>query len=394
MKKPLLFSITLVFLIACGGVKNTQEAINNGNYYTAMNKAIDNLADNKTKKRHQPYIVLLEEAFKKNTERELQNIKFLKKDGNPANLEAIYTSFTNLRRMQRRIRPLLPLRIVEEGRDATFLFTNYDERIIASKNELSEYLYANASNLMENALNKSDYKNAYSDFNYLNKINPGYRDTRLKIEEAHAKGMDYVKVDIINETEQIIPVRLEEELLNFNTYGLNNLWTEYHSNAVDSLNYDYEMQVAFRNIAISPEQVRETQIVKERQIKDGYSYATNDDGAIVRDSLGNKIKIDKFRTVSCDFYQFTQFKSTQVTGNVVFMDLRTNQQLNAYPLSSEFVFEHVYANYEGDKRALNNDLISLLNLGAVPFPSNEQMVYDAGEDIKSRLKQIIVNQNF
>jgi hypothetical protein len=54
----------------------------------------------------------------------------------------------------------------------------------------------------------------------------------------------------------------------------------------------------------------------------------------------------------------------------------------------------VYANYNGDKRALDNNLVALLNLGAVPFPSNEQMVYDAGEDLKARLKEIVVRHKF
>ncbi|QLG43825.1 hypothetical protein [Costertonia aggregata] len=394
MKKALLYSIVLVIFISCGGVKKTQEALNSGNYSTAIDKAIVNLVENKTKKGHQDYIILLEEAFKKNTERELQKINFLNKDGNPANFETIFNSYSNLKDIQQRIRPLLPLRIYEENRNAKFSFQNYDEKIITAKIELSDYLYDNATNLLANASEKVDYRRAYDDFTYLEKLNPGYSDTKQKIEEAYAKGLDYVKVKMVNDTEQIIPARLEEDLLNFNTYGLNNLWTEYHSNPNDKINYDYEMEVAFRGIDISPEQVREKQISKERQIKDGYTYATDNDGNVVKDSLGNKIKIDKFKTVRCDFYQFTQFKSAQVTGNVVFKDLRTKQQVNTYPLSSGFVFEHVYANYDGDKRALENDLISLLQLAAVPFPSNEQMVFDAGEDLKARLKQIITSQNF
>jgi hypothetical protein len=30
----------------------------------------------------------------------------------------------------------------------------------------------------------------------------------------------------------------------------------------------------------------------------------------------------------------------------------------------------------------------------VPFPSNEQMVYDSGEDLKAKLKDIIVRNKF
>jgi len=154
------------------------------------------------------------------------------------------------------------------------------------------------------------------------------------------------------------------------------------------------MQVSFDQIDISPEQVNEKEISKEKQIKDGYKYAVDANGNTVKDSLGNKIKIDKFKTVRCTFHQFTQFKSARVAGNVIYIDLKTRQQINSYPLTSEFVFEHIYADINGDKRALDNDLIRYLDEVAVPFPSNEQMVYDAGEDLKARIKSIVGRHRF
>ena len=393
MKKILLIT-SVLFFISCGGVKKTQEALNSGDYNSAIYKALDNLVDNKTKKGNQPYVLLLEEAFKKNTERELKEIAFLQKNGNPASYEVIYNSYLKLKSIEERIKPLLPLQIYDENRNAKFSFNDYDSKIIAAKNDLSDYLYKNANTLLTQALKKEDYRKAYDDLSYLEKINPGYKDTRNKIQEAHNKGLDYVRVGLFNDTEQIIPVRLEEELLNFNTYGLNNLWTEYHTTASNNINYDYEMNVVFRDINITPEQIKEKQISKEKQIKDGFTYALDKNGNQVKDSLGNKIKIDKFKTVKCEFYQFTQFKAAQVTGLVSFTDLKTKQQINSYPLASEFIFEHVYAKYKGDKLALDNDLISLLSLAAVPFPSNEDMVYDAGEDLKAKLKGIITRHQF
>ena len=394
MKKTILFTTILVLLIACGGVKKTQEAINTGNYSAAINKAIRNLADNKTKKGNQPYVLLLEEAFKKYTQRELENIAYLKKEGNPANYDAIFNGYNRLKNIQEQIKPLLPLQVYEEDRNARFSFTNYNNEILVAKDNLSDYLYNSASELLQNAKYKEDYRNAYRDFEYLNELSPGFADSREKMDEAYIQGLDYVKVNMVNDTEQIVPARLEEELLNFNTYGLNDQWTQYHTNPLAEVNYDYEMQVAFRAINISPEQIQEKQIIKEKQIKDGVEVLVDADGRVVKDSLGNEIEVDRFRTVSCNFYQFTQLKSAQVTGNVSYIDLQRKQQLNSYPISSEFVFEHVYANYNGDKRALDNDLVPLLNRVAVPFPTNEQMVYDAGEDLKSRLKDIVVRQKF
>lgn len=68
--------------------------------------------------------------------------------------------------------------------------------------------------------------------------------------------------------------------------------------------------------------------------------------------------------------------------------------MNSYPLSSQFIFEHIYATHKGDKRALETDLISLLDLAAVPFPTNEQMVYDAGEDLKQQLSSLVRRHGF
>ncbi|PKA96592.1 hypothetical protein B0O79_0230 [Flavobacteriaceae bacterium MAR_2009_75] len=394
MKKTILFISIISLFAACSSIKQAQKSINTGNYENAIHTSIDNLAKNKTKKANQPYIVLLEQAYIKHTERELERIDFLENDENPAHYEAIYNSFVNLKAIQNKIKALLPLYIAEENRQANFEFNDYQDAIIDSKDDLAEFLYDNASNLLANATNKRDYRKAYDDFEYLDKIEPGYDDVKRKIEEAYAKGLDYISVDLVNETEQIIPARLEEELLNFNIYGLEDFWTKYHNNTQADVIYDYNMKLALRQINISPERISEKQLVKERQVKDGYKYAVNRDGSIVKDSLGNKVKIDKFKTVSCNFYEFTQFKTAAVSGLVQFTDLKTKQQLSSYPLASEFIFEHIYANYDGDKRAIDNDQLSLLKLKAIPFPSNEQMVYDAGEDLKAGLKSILRRQKF
>ncbi|MBG49447.1 MAG: hypothetical protein CML05_14270 [Pseudozobellia sp.] len=394
MKKNILFITAVTLLTACGGLKKTQKALNIGDYNQAIYTSIDNLAKNKGKKSNQPYILLLEEAYRKNTERELERIEFLKEDESPVHFEEIYNSYVNLNTIQERIKPLLPLQVQDEHRKAKFVFNNYNDEIIDSKDDLAEYLYDNATSLLQSASTKQDYRQAYDDLAYLNEIEPGFDDTRQKMQEAFEKGLDYVRVDLINETEQIIPARLEQEMLNFDIYGLNQLWTKFHTNPQAEIDYDYHMNLAFKSILISPERISEQQLIKERQIKDGYKYATDRQGNILKDSLGNKIKIDRFKTVKCNFYQFTQLKTAQVSGMVEFTDLRTKQPLQTYPLTSEFIFEHNYANYDGDKRALENDLVRLVKLKEVPFPTNEQMVYDAGEDLKNRLKSILQRQKF
>lgn len=392
-RKLLLFLITIV-LYSCGGKKKTVAALNTGNYDQAINTSVSKLRTNKHKKGKQDYILILEEAFAKAVDRDMNAIAFMEKEGNPANLERIYNSYTTLKNRQERIRPLLPLFHVEQGRNANFTFDNYDDEILNTKEQLSTYLYDSAKSLLSKARRKSDYRKVYDDLVYLNKINPNYKNTNDLIEEAHFKGTDFVKVSLKNNTNVIIPRRLESDLLNFSTYGLNDLWTVYHNEPQRSINYDYLMEVSFREINISPEQIRERQLEREKLIKDGWEYLLDENDDFVLDEDGKKIKVDKMVTVRCEYYEFMQFKEAQVVGNVQYRNLNTKQLLDAFPLSSTYVFEHIYANYNGDKRALDDDLIRYLGLQAVQFPTNEQMVYDSGQDLKNKLKSIITRYRF
>ena len=51
MKKVILLFIFSAIILACGSVKKTQKALNTGNYDNAITTAIENLQNNKTKKK-------------------------------------------------------------------------------------------------------------------------------------------------------------------------------------------------------------------------------------------------------------------------------------------------------------------------------------------------------
>ena len=393
MKKLLLFVALIFLMLSCSSIKNTQEAISNGNYDRAINTAIENLKRNKTKKGNQPYILLLEEAFTKATAKDLARINFLKKENNPEKIETIFVLYEQLKRRQELLKPLLPLYIVKENRDAIFQFTNYDDAIIENKNQLSVYLYAKVKRLF-NMDTKLEYRAAYDDLAYIEKVNPNFKDVRVLLNVAQERGLDFVIVSMKNETQKVIPERLEEDLLNFDTYGLNDLWTVYHGVKATNIAYDFALALNLRDIQVSPEQVREKEIIKEKLVVDGFTYLLDANGDQVLDKEGNKIKVDKMVSVRCELYQFTQFKSAKVTGQVKYIDLNTKQTIQTYPIASAFAFQHRYAEFKGDKRALESSFLDLIRLRVVPFPSNEQMIYDAGQDLKQKLKSIITRNKF
>jgi len=129
--------------------------------------------------------------------------------------------------------------------------------------------------------------------------------------------------------------------------------------------------------------------LRKKEIIDGWEYQLDSDGNVAKDSLGNDIKIDKIVEVKCRFFEFEQFKSSQVIAEVAYIDLKSNLLIETFPIESGFVFENFYARIRGDKRALNAEDRKILRNSRVPFPSNEQMVYDTGEDLKLKLKDII-----
>ena len=391
MKRIILLLLTL-FLFSCG-VKKTQSMLSNGDYDGAIERALDGLRTNKNAKGNQDYVYLLEEAFAKAKERDLNNLSLLVKEKNLANLEKIYNLYNQLHNRQDRIRGVLPLMLLKENRNSIFPFNDYSNELVASKADLSIYLYNNAKKLLASK-NKLVIREAYDDLAYLDKLNPNYKDVLDLMDQAKFKGTDFVFVSTKNETNMVIPSRLQDDLLDFSTYGINDKWTEYHNKKQSDIFYDFSLVVNFREIKISPEQVREKQFVKEKQIKDGTKPLLDDKGVQVKDSEGKPMVVDVMKTISASIYEFTQFKSVQTTAKVEFYDLNTKQLIDAYPLSSEFVFNYIYANYNGDKRACEQDYFQYFDRRAVPFPTNEQMVYDSGEDLKAKLKYIISGNRF
>lgn len=386
MKRLLLITVLVSALVSCSAKKQIEEAISHGNYDQAISEALRKLENNKDKKRKQDYVIMLKEAYDKVLAEDLAQISHLKKDGNPELYKTIYESYADLEARQNAIKRIMPLKI--DGKTISFTFNDYSNQLVEYRYKTSDYLMDKGLDLLDTE-DKSNAREAYSLFEYVDSINPNFEDVRDLMQEAHHKGMDYVQVSVLNETHQIIPQRLEAELLDFNTYGLNQFWTTYHAVTDNTIDYDFAMELQLKQINISPERVNERQLLREQQIVDGWEYLLDDNGNVAKDSLGNDIKVDKIVNVRARFYEVLQTKSTQVIADVVYKDVKQNEIIDAFTIDSSFTFENVFGRFKGDRRALNRDDVNLLRQRQVRFPSDEQMVYDTGEDLKLQLKGII-----
>lgn len=386
MKKITLLFVLIVVAVSCSSKKEVERDLRSGNYNHAITKAIKKLRTNKDAKRKQDYILLLKNAYDKANERDLHTINAIKTDGNSEYLKQIFETYTVLDNRQKAIKPLLPLAI--NGKEVNFDILDYNSKIATAKDNVSKYYYKKGKQQLSSP-DKYQSRDAYNTFAYIDRINPNYKDIRNLMQEAHFNGTAHVIVTIENKTQQVIPKRLEDALLDFNTYGLDQFWTAYYANKKNNITFDYAMQLQLARINISPEQIREREFIREKSVKDGWQYKLDGNGNVMKDSLGNDIKEDKFINARARLLQFEQFKEAQIIANVVFSDLKTQQRLEQFNIDSGFIFENFYATFRGDRRALNIDDRDLIRNRAIAFPTNEQMIFDSGEDLKLKLKDII-----
>jgi len=389
--KTVIHLLFISFLIiGCNSVKRNQKFIAKGNYNQSISLSVKKLQKDKTSEKNEEHIVLLEEAYKKAVDEDTRRVSFLKKEKNPMNTREIYTRYKDLSGRQEIVRSLLPLYSNSLGREAKFKMVNYTDDLITSKNNFLDYLYTEGALYMKRQ-NIEDYRSAYSLYCEIEELQANYLDVPSLIQDAHFYGTDFVLVVLNNYSGQLIPYRMERDLLDFNTYGLNDFWIEYHNKQEQNIDYNFEIALDFRNINISPERISEREERRSKDIKSGWKYKRNRNGDIINDEDGNPIKIDTYETVTAFITSTKQSKSVFVEGNVIYRNLISGQYLNRYPLSSEFIFENIFAVYRGDKRALTNEDLDWINNRFVYFPTNEQMVLDAAEDIKIRLKDILKN---
>lgn len=389
MKTKLLYLSLLLFVFACSSVKQSSKALYSGDYQQAVDIAVNRLQKNKKKKADFEQVAILEDAFGKMKTAYKDRINFLKKDTN-VNTQEVYNLYLSMDRVQNKIKPLLPL-YKANGTQANFYFEDYSDEIIQAKEDHINSLYNDGVALMRG--NKLDNRKAYNTFGQLLNLYPNYKDVKKLRDDARYYGTDFVFVIIENNTNVMIPARLEEAVLDFNTYGLDDFWTEYHANKLSNVKYNYEVVLEFREILVSPERLAEKEVPLQREITET-TYRTDRNGNYVLDERGNRIKDERKILVKGNLNQVIQTKSVAVAGQVHYFDLQRNQRINSYPLQSEFIFENVFATFKGDNRVLNNDELAMTKNRFVPFPPNEQMLFDASNDIKSRFAAILKRYKF
>ena len=276
-------------------------------------------------------------------------IKFLKTEDNPNNYDEIFQRYESLKARQARVRTVLPLNL--NGRTINYEYVDYDAELVTAKRKAAEYYYNNGQKLLNNG-DKMSYREAYYQLSkaqaYSGDAFPNLNDLIL---EAHHKGMSRVIVEVQSGDRIMIAPEFRDELLTFNTQGLNSEWVEYHFRHLnDEIQYDYAVVINLLDIIVTPEDSKQTDKIYKKDVENGFDYALDARGNVMKDSAGNDIKIPRYKTLQCTLIETSQHKAVTIRGQVEITQLQPEVKLLVKePIGAENVFDHVSARAVGDE---------------------------------------------
>ena len=375
----LFLAASIVFQPACNTV---QKAVNKGNYDLAVERATRKLKRNPDKTK---YAVLLEKAFSKAYERDMQRVDYLRREGNPTNSSQIYYTLLEIRQRYNLVQPLLPMKI---GSHQAVFQNVSDADLVAAKQAAAEYLYAHATNLLQSK-NPHDARRAYDELQEVQNLYPGFRDVDRKLREARDIGTNYVLFKTVNATPVFLPPDFERELLTVQVSDLNSRWVMYHTLGEENRNYAYKVETRIATIMVTPGEISHASYVESKQIEDGWEYVLDEKGNVKKDSLGNDIRKKKYAVVSCRVTETRMRKVATVAGFVDYRKFTGEGLIKSVPVGTDVVYEYIFASAAGDIRALSPQTLNKVNALPGVFPADAQMIADAGARLKPIVRQVL-----
>lgn len=384
MKKTFTFLLVAILMGGCG---STTKKLQQGNYDAVINKDVKKLI----RKPDAKAAAEMDRAYRLANERDEDRIKYLAMENNPDNYDEIFSRYNMLKERQRKVRTVTPLTV--DGKTYQYNYKDYDAEMIAAKRKAADFFYNNGRGLLENALQKEDYRNAYYQLMKASEYSGGqFENIDALIYDAHMKGISRVIVEVSNQSPLQLPPQVEEGLLAFDTKGLGNEWVEYHFKHVDeSATYDYAVIVQLVSIMVSPDGTEDKDEIFRKNISDGFEYVLDANGNVMKDTAGNDVKVQKFKEIQCTLIETHQFKSVEIRGEVEIFSMEPERLITKEPFGATNQFEHHSARSIGDEGALTDEALKMTQQQKIPFPTDVDMVLMCTETIKPAIREAIYN---
>lgn len=385
MKKNFYLIFLLISFFIFTNCNVAKRYLKQGNYDMAVKTAAKKLIKNNEREK---YIVVLEEAYPKAITSDKNRIKYLHTEGQPDRWDEIFHIYKNMKERQMLVEQTYPLYI--EGRKVEFKHVDYDKKIVIAKNKAANYFYNHAKYLMSKN-DKFLYRQAYDEFLKAQNYTGGFQKADEYMDTCYQLGKTNIILIAVNNT----PFKLSNDfmvnLINYPVSDLNGFWHQYYTTDQLNGNYDIFVNISLSVVDVSPDKETIREYSETKKIQDGWEYKLDNEGNIMTDSLGNKIKVKKYKTIKCKIFETRQYKHAHIEGAVNYVNAHSNQIIRSVPVGAEHSFENYFSSARGNQRALSNETKSKLRNKPIPFPSDIDMIYAANETLRNAIFDVLLD---
>ena len=184
---------------------------------------------------------------------------------------------------------------------------------------------------------------------------------------------------------------VQQAINRFKVYEDNGNWFRLY-NAYDPKEADFTVELVVRTIEAYPDKVTTNRYEETKEIQDGFEFLYDAQGHIVKDSLGNPIKVPDYKTVSVFVTETWQEKIATMSGEILYKDAN-GRVMRSIPVRSDAVFQNYYATATGYYEALSPQSKQKIGGQPIPFPSENTLLLDAVKQMECNVNDVLEDYN-
>ncbi|KYG84346.1 hypothetical protein AWW67_04350 [Roseivirga seohaensis] len=344
-----LLALMVLTIVSCATGKN---ALEKGNYETALDRAINRLQSNPDNKKSQDVLI---EGYRLASNYHMDYIRMLAVNNDPNKWEATYYQYKQLNSYYRQIQRcpaclslVMPKSYISEESDAARKAAEY--QIELGNNAL-------ATNTIEGG------RRAFKHFNFALNFDRNVPNIDSLLTDARNMGTVRVLIE---------PIPIHSRSLELTNEYFENRVIEYLDRFSQGRFVQFFTVDQAEQIDLQPDQIVSMQFddfVLGQTLIESKTKEVKRDSVVVGQFTDDKgVKHDVYNTVKAELTINRKTLSSQGVMNFEIRDAYTNRILTNRKLPSKDVWVHEWASFNGDARALTRDEIEMSKLKELPPP--------------------------
>tara|TARA_R110001599_G_scaffold343556_2_gene566246 strand:+ start:810 stop:1955 length:1146 start_codon:yes stop_codon:yes gene_type:complete len=344
-----LLALMVLTIVSCATGKN---ALEKGNYETALDRAINRLQSNPDNKKSQDVLI---EGYRLASNYHMDYIRMLAVNNDPNKWEATYYQYQQLNSYYRQIQRcpaclslVMPKSYISEESDAGRKAADYQVELGNS---------ALATNTIEGG------RRAFKHFNFALNFDRNVLNIDSLLTDARNMGTVRVLIE---------PIPIHSRSLELTNEYFENRVIEYLDRFSEGRFIQFFTVDEAEQIDLQPDQIVSMQFddfVLGQTLIESNTKEIKRDSVVVGQFTDDKgVKHDVYNTVKAQLTVNRKTLSSQGVMNFEIRDAYTNRILTNRKLPSKDVWVHEWASFNGDSRALNRDEIEMSKGKELPPP--------------------------